>query len=130
MTAKKTASTKKSVAKKITPAAVQAVKKSVAKKKAANASTSTKRPAKKAQANVKKETLSTLKPKTGNKPRVNKAEQALKDLVVRLAYTYIPQISEKSVADVKDWKLFVQQLETRMEGHLSNVLPIARKKDK
>ena len=84
---------KKAAAKKITPADVKAVKKSVAKKKAAA---------------VKKT------------PTV---EANLQDLVVRMAYTYIPDVKVKTVAEVHNWKEFVEQIETYLGANLVNVLP-------
>jgi len=91
---KKAAPVKKVAAKKkITPVEVQAVKKSVAKKKAAA---------------VKKTPT---------------AEANLKDLIVRMAYTYIPDVMAKTAAEVDNWKEFVEQIETYLEASLVNVLP-------
>jgi len=89
---------KKAAVKKITPKEVQAVKKSVAKKKAAA---------------VKK---------------VPTAETNLKDLVVRMAYTYIPDVLVRTAEEVDDWKEFVEQIETYLEANLVNVLPTPEEK--
>jgi len=50
-------------------------------------------------------------------------EVNLQDLVVRMAYTYIPDVTVKTVAEVGNWKEFVEQIETYLATNLVNVLP-------
>ena len=108
--------TKKSTAKvvpikKATPAKVVPIKKVPANKKVVAA--------------VKKITPAEVKAvkKSVAKKKAPTAETNLKNLVVRMAYTYIPDVMAKTAAEVDNWKEFVEQIETYLEASLVNVLP-------
>jgi len=56
-------------------------------------------------------------------------ETNLQDLIVRMAYTYIPDVMVKTVAEVVDWKEFVEQIEIYLGANLVNALPAPEVKE-